>query len=63
MNVTDRLRSALASLAERDSLRTIRPRPKGVISLAGNDYLGAGADTALREAFFPTFGKNHTIAA
>ena len=52
MNVTDRLRSALASLAERDSLRTIRPRPKGVISLAGNDYLGAGADTALREAFF-----------
>ena len=52
MNVTDRLRSALASLAERDLLRTIRPRPEGVISLAGNDYLGAGADTALREAFF-----------
>ena len=52
MNVTDRLRSALASLAERDLLRTIRPRPEGVISLAGNDYLGAGADKALRAAFF-----------
>lgn len=52
MSVTDRLRSALASLAARDSLRTIRLRPKGVISLAGNDYLGAGADEALRAAFF-----------
>lgn len=52
MNVTDRLQAALANLRETRSLRTIRRRPEGVISLAGNDYLGAGTDRALREAFF-----------
>lgn len=52
MSVTDRLQTALARLADNRSLRTIRPRPQGVMSLAGNDYLGAGADEALRAAFF-----------
>lgn len=52
MSVTDRLQAALANLRETRSLRTIRRRPEGVISLAGNDYLGAGTDRALREAFF-----------
>lgn len=52
MSVTDRLQAALANLRKTRSLRTIRRRPEGVISLAGNDYLGAGTDRALREAFF-----------
>ena len=47
MSVTDRLQTALARLADNRSLRTIRPRPKGVISLAGNDYLGAGAERVI----------------
>lgn len=38
-------------LADR-SLRVVRPRPTSLVSLAGNDYLGAGSDSALREAFF-----------
>ena len=63
MSVTDRLQTALARLADNRSLRTIRPQPQGVMSLAGNDYLGAGADTALREAFFESPLSRYGLAS
>lgn len=46
------LQEALTRLSDAQTLRRIRPRPNGIVQLAGNDYLGAGADAALREAFF-----------